>query len=81
MIQLVPHDLVALAGRVFQTLPVENGDLAPVVADQARLLERSGDQPQRGSARSDHHRKKFLSEGQLVGLQPGLQIVKAIADG
>src|ERR671935_2679314 len=59
-------DPVTLARGTFEPRPVENGDDATAVANQARLLELAGHRADTGPAHAKHVGEELLGEGELV---------------
>ena len=58
---------VALARGGFEPLPIDDGDAAAVIRDQAGLLKDSRDDGHGGTRGAEHHRGEFLRQRKLVG--------------
>ena len=65
--QYLRRHLIALTRRPFQPSAIHNAQNAAVIREEARSLQRACDDRHRGPAGAQHHRRKFLSERELVG--------------
>jgi hypothetical protein len=90
--RLVPNDLIALAGGLFETWPVDDVYLASPISNEAGCLERPCNERDRGPPCSEHLRDEFLRESYggslgpeaVLGLQqparqPRLRIMDGVA--
>src|SRR6185312_17435112 len=59
---------VTLAGSFPQTLDVEKANVAARVFDQARLLQRVGDDRNARAAHAEHLREELLRQHQIVAI-------------
>jgi hypothetical protein len=92
MIESFCHDAVALTGSFFETVPINNGNFAALVADQACVLEGASSHCD-ASAWSAHHigddflgKMKSVTIHAVVGYQEPaaesrLQFVESIKKG
>jgi hypothetical protein len=69
----MPDDLVALAGGLFETRPIEDFDFAPPVSNKAGILERPRDERDRRPSRPKHLREKVLRK--RYRRRPGLKAI------
>src|SRR4051812_8890154 len=63
-----PDDAVALAGDALEAGPVGDLDAAPLVADEARLLELTSRDGDPGPAHPEHHGQELVGHRVLVPL-------------
>ena len=65
----VLDDLVTAAGGRFETVAVENTDVAPAVADQIALLQGAGGVGNGNPQHAEHVAQKLLRETKLIRSQ------------
>src|SRR5713226_1483998 len=80
MIETFCHDPIALTGGLFETVPINNGDLAALVTDQPCVLKGASSHRD-GSAWSAHHEgNDFLGKVNSVSFHPVVGYQKPAAE-
>ena len=71
-VELLIERSITLTTDVLQTAPIQDGDLAPLAADQPPLLEGPEDFRDAGSPHSEHHRHQLVRKRERLAVHPVL---------
>src|SRR5450432_1291239 len=66
VLEVRPHDFVALAGRAFEPFPVADRDAPLRIGDQPRLLEGAGCRRHAGPPHAEHEGERLVGEDEVV---------------